>query len=138
MIKTINYKHFLASLIVGLPLFVTACANLGNKSIENATYVSVDAKIKDGVTTKEQVRAIFGDPARVFFTGGGFEEWQYVFTKTHMYATNYIPIVNLFRSGGKGYKKTLTIIFNGNVVWHHALSRSPVEMNSNFGGSVIM
>ena len=126
-----NYKRLAASLVIGLPLFVAACAESGNTSIKNATYASVDAKIHDGVTTKDQVRAIFGDPARVFFTGGGFEEWQYVFTKTHMYATNYIPIVNLFRSGGKGYKKTLTIIFNGNVVWHHALSNS--EVNSKSG-----
>ena len=122
-----SYKRLAASLVIGLPLFVAACAESGNTSIKNATYASVDAKIHDGVTTKDQVRAMYGDPAKVAFTDSGHEEWQYIFMTGRTDARNFIPVVGDLVQRGHGHEKTLTIIFNGNVVWHHALSNSAVS-----------
>ena len=41
-------------------MVIAGCANSGNKSVEDATPESVDAVLKVGETTKQEVEAIFG------------------------------------------------------------------------------
>ncbi|NHN89197.1 outer membrane protein assembly factor BamE [Acetobacter conturbans] len=106
---------------------LSACSSGGNESIKNETGASIDQKIQDGVTTKEQVRSQFGDPAAVSFTDSGHEQWKYSFTNASSDAANFIPVYGDLHQSSHGTEKTLTIIYNGNVVWHHAMSASAVK-----------
>lgn len=83
----------------------------GNESLRKETGASVDRKIRDGVTTKAQVRAMFGDPMSVRFTDSGHEEWMYAFEASSSDAVNYIPVANMFHEGTHGTRKQLTVIF---------------------------
>lgn len=111
-------------------LTITACASSGNVSIKNETTESVDQKIQDGVTTKEQVKAAYGDPLNTSFTDSGHEIWKYEFVKTKANGTNFIPYYGAFVQGQHGKAKTLNIIFKDGVVWHHMLSDSDVQTHS--------
>ncbi|MFT9160631.1 MAG: outer membrane protein assembly factor BamE [Acetobacter sp.] len=115
-------------------LLVAACASSGNESIKNETSTTVDQKIQDGVTTKDQVKAVYGDPLETSFTDSGHEIWKYVFARTRANGTNFIPYYGAFSSGYHGKAKTLIIIFNNNTVWHHTLSDSDVKTHTGIGG----
>lgn len=108
-------------------LMVAACASGGNESIKNETAASVDAKIHDGVTTKEQVRAAYGDPVATDFTDSGHEKWVYTFTNSKQDAANFIPLYGDLHQGNHGTEKHLTVIFTGDVVWHHSMNNSAVK-----------
>ncbi|MCP1213789.1 outer membrane protein assembly factor BamE [Acetobacter okinawensis] len=115
-------------------LALSACASSGNESIKNETGATIDQKIQDGVTTKDQVRAQFGDPMDTSFTDSGHEVWKYAFAKSKADGTNFIPYYGMFSSGSHGSEKQLSIIFNGNKVWHHSLSNSAVTSHGGISG----
>ncbi|KXV70024.1 hypothetical protein AD951_04065 [Acetobacter malorum] len=123
-------KKLTSALVLGGMLALSACASGGNESIKNETSSSVDQKIRDGVTTKEQVRQTFGDPAQTSFTDSGHEEWQYAFDNSKSDAANFIPVYGDLHQGQHGTAKHLTIIFNGNVVWHHSMNTSAVKSSA--------
>ena len=63
-------RLFLAVLAVAL----SACASLPARP----RYAQQDlARVVPGQTTREQVRQLFGEPAQVYRTRTGFEEWDY-------------------------------------------------------------
>lgn len=119
-----------SALVLGGMLALSACASGGNESIKNETSASVDQKIRDGVTTKEQVRQLFGDPAQSSFTDSGHEQWQYAFDNSKSDAANFIPVYGDLHQGQHGTSKQLTIIFNGDVVWHHSMNTSAVKSSA--------
>lgn len=123
-------KRFFAALALIAPLTLAACASGGNESIKNETAATVDSKIHDGVTTKEQVRALYGDPVATDFTDSGHEKWTYTFTNSASDASNFIPVYGDLRQGSHGTEKHLTVIFNGDVVWHHSMNSSAVKGKS--------
>ncbi|MBO1359194.1 hypothetical protein J2D73_05210 [Acetobacter sacchari] len=124
-----NFKleKFLSAIAVASLVSLASCSSGGNESIKNETGATIDQKIKDNVTTKEQVRSQFGDPAAVTFTDSGHEQWQYRFNNASSDATNFIPLYGDLHQSGHGTEKTLTIIYNGDVVWHHAMSSSAMK-----------
>jgi outer membrane protein assembly factor BamE (lipoprotein component of BamABCDE complex) len=102
-------KLLICSLLAFLFLFIS-CASSGNKAIKEENQASISEKIVKGKTTKEEIKAIFGDPVSVGFTDSGKEYWNYVFTKTH-------------KSGAKCKMKQLVIMFDdtGEVVMNYSL-----------------
>ena len=94
-------------------LALSACATYGNQSIKEETQSSVSSKMIEGKTTKAEVRQLFGDPISTTFTDAGNEIYKYKFIDSQAKAINFIPIVNIFKSGMDGTKKTLTILFDG-------------------------
>ena len=147
-LQTTNYKRLLASLLVGLPLFVAACTTTqtGSAALTNETHDSVEAKIKDGATTKSQIIAMYGNPVKDFTDSSGHEEYVYDLKST----TNRQGFRNLLSTGanlasmyegvptyGAGQvvgnviahdsadEKVLTVVFNGNVVYSHSFVDNP-------------
>ncbi len=65
-------------------LSLTGCASYGNKVIMNETVETVSQKIVKGKTTKEEIRAMYGDPLKTEFNANGDLMWTYRFSKeTH-------------------------------------------------------
>ncbi|OUJ10675.1 outer membrane protein assembly factor BamE [Acetobacter sp. DsW_059] len=125
-----NLKKIASVAGLSLMLALSACASGGNESIKNETGASIDQKIHDGVTTKEQVRQLFGDPAQTSFTDSGHEQWQYTFDNSKSDVTNFIPVYGDLHQGQHGTAKHLTIIFNNDVVWHHSMNSSAVKSSA--------
>lgn len=104
-------------------IIATSCASSGNTAIEKESESTVDAKIVDGVTTREEMKKLYGDPDNVDYKDKNTEVWKYSFSKSH-----YAPFaMKAFQSVAKGEKKTLTVLFEGNVVQKHNFTTSKFE-----------
>lgn len=106
------------------------CASGGNKSIEQETQVGVQSKIIKGKTTKQELKAIYGDPTGVSLSSDGKEQWHYVFTSTQISGKAFIPIYGLFDSGATSQMKQLIIVFNGDVVDNYLFNNSNTEVKT--------
>jgi outer membrane protein assembly factor BamE (lipoprotein component of BamABCDE complex) len=101
---------FLSLLFV---IMLSGCMTIGNKQIEDEQVVK---QIVPGKTTKQEVRALVGEPNMVEFADTGEETWQYILTKSQTRASSFIPYVGLFVGGADMQTHTLTIRFRGEVV----------------------
>lgn len=111
---------------------LAGCASSGNKQLQKETEVSMKSKIKEGVTTKSQLKIMLGSPDNVSFTDGGKEIWKYVHAKVKVSGKTFIPFYGLFHNGTSGTKKELTILFNGDVVEKYTMSESAIETKSGW------
>jgi len=117
---------------IALALCLGGCASGGNKVLKDETAQAASQKIIHGKTTKDEVRSMYGDPMETSYTDSGNEIWKYHFTKGHMTASSFIPVVSLFASGSKGKKKELVVFFDKNgVAQRHSMSTSDVETNTS-------
>jgi len=76
----------------------------------------MQSKIKEGDTTKGQVKEMLGSPDNVSFTDGGKEIWKYSFAKVKVDGKSFIPFYGLFHNGTNGTKKELTLLFKDDTV----------------------
>jgi hypothetical protein len=107
------------------------CASVGNESIADASPESLSTQLFKGKTRQDQVRELYGDPAKVSFTDSGNEIWEYDFSRTVSKPTNFIPYVSLIHSGAEGDKKSLVIFFNKTkVVQQYTLSKSKIDVST--------
>lgn len=111
---------------------LAGCASSGNKKLQKETEVSMQSKIKEGVTTKAQLKTMLGSPESVSFTDGGKEIWKYVHAKVKVSGKTFIPFYGLFHNGTNGTKKELSILFNGDVVEKYTMSESAIETKSGW------
>ncbi|MGO3569674.1 MAG: hypothetical protein ACTIOQ_17740 [Serratia grimesii] len=123
-------KKIVAAVMVAFLL--AGCASSGNKKLQKETEVSMQSKIKEGVTTKAQLKIMLGSPDSVSFTDGGKEIWKYVHAKVKVSGKTFIPFYGLFHNGTNGTKKELTILFNGDVVEKYTMSESAIETKSGW------
>ena len=98
--------------LVSITLF--GCATAGNDSLRLESEASVNNKIKVGLTTKNEVKTIFGVPITTSYTDGGSEIWKYELSKMKADVASYIPIVSFFAASSSGIKKELVVLFNDN------------------------
>ena len=113
-------------------LFLISCVSTGSTVLKDETESSVAAKIIKGVTTKDQVKVMYGSPFSVTFsTEAALETWTYEFADLKADAENFIPFAGLFGSSFSGTKKMLVLIFNeDNTVLKYSMSESPYSQKS--------
>lgn len=110
---------------------LAGCASSGSAVLKKETESSVATKIEQGVTTKAQVREMFGSPMKTSFTDGGLEIWTYERDNLKADAVNYIPLVGLFGSSMSGTKKELVILFDeSDVVKRFSMSEAPTTVKT--------
>lgn len=119
-----KFRNAVMLAVLALPMATVACSNSGNKTLKNETSESVDAKIIDGVTTKQQVKQMFGDPLNVNYTDSGKEIWKYEMVHSSVDGINFVPGMAYFGSRNHGISKQLAIIFDGDKVLHHTMASS--------------
>ena len=119
---------FKAIAVLGLSILLAGCAGTGNERLRAETEQSVAAKIVEGTTTRDDVREMFGSPAKTSFTDSGLEIWTYEFSKLTADAVNFIPVVSWFGSSASGTKKELVVLFDeSNMVRRYSMSESAVS-----------
>ncbi|WP_437888627.1 hypothetical protein [Phytobacter sp. V91] len=114
-------------MVMMISVALAGCASSGNQSLKKESEASVKSKVVEGVTTKAEVKKIFGSPAKTSFTDGGKEIWTYELADVSLDAVSYIPVVNWFGSSASGTKKELVIMFDGDKVQRYSMSESPVS-----------
>ena len=116
-----------SSLVLGTVLFTGCALKTGNDRIENVTQDNILNMIEDGKSTKADVRKAFGEPRNIGFMDNGLEKWEYHHSRSVQKGVNYVPVVNWFVKGTDDTKKTLIVLFDGNVVKTHSFSSSEGE-----------
>ena len=112
------------SLLLGTVLFTGCAVKTGNDRIENVTQDNILSMIEDGKSTKADVRKAFGEPRNIGFMDNGLEKWEYHHSRSVQKGVNYVPVVNWFVKGTDDTKKTLLVLFEGNIVKTHSFSSS--------------
>lgn len=111
-----------------LTIFLVGCSSVGNEAIKEENHQTLEQKLVKGVTTKDEVRAAFGDPLDATFHDSGNEMWKYVFTKQSCNASCYFIYTAWAYSSSSGIQKTLTVLFDDTgKVKNYILSESEVE-----------
>ena len=115
-------------------VLVTGCAvKSGNEKLDDIDRQSIVGMIKNGSSTKDEVRKTFGEPTDISFKDNGLEEWKYNHARKVQKGINYVPVVNWFVSGTNDKKKTLIVLFDGDTVKNHSYSEADGE---TYGGLV--
>lgn len=110
--------------------FVSSCASGGNEKVRTETMDSVASKVTKGVTTKEQVKAIYGEPSNVTLTDGGSEVWTYQYAHATLTPVTYVPIVGLFAGGTDVNKNEVVFIFDkNNIMQNYTVHASQTEIH---------
>ena len=120
-----------AALVASL---ITGCAvKTGNDKLQEVTNENIDSVIKNGVSTKTEVKSKLGGPGKIDFLNNGLEKWEYDHTLKVEKGVNYVPVVNWFVKGTDDTKKSLVILFDGDIVKTHTFS---MENGETMGGLV--
>ena len=115
------------SLVLGTVLFSGCAVKSGNDKLQDVTKESVTDLIKNGTSTKSEVRSKLGEPTNIDFMENGLEKWEYNHTRKVDKGINYVPVVNWFVKGTNDTKKILVVLFDGEVVKNHSFSSSEGE-----------
>lgn len=115
------------SLVLGTVLFSGCAVKSGNDKLQDVTKESITDMIKNGTSTKSEVRSKLGEPTNIDFMENGLEKWEYNHTRKVDKGINYVPVVNWFVKGTNDTKKILVVLFDGEVVKNHSFSSSEGE-----------
>ena len=95
--------------ILCLTFFLTGCATVG-KEMHQADV----NKIQKGITTKDQIIGIFGQPDTTYFDADGNLVFSYFASKFSPSVYSFIPLVNVVHNEYKMNNQMLIIIFDKN------------------------
>ena len=118
--------------LIAVSFALLGCADTGNKSLKYATESKVQTQIKEGVTTKDQIQAMFGSPYKTSFTDNGSLIWTYQYDDTTALTPETVGSV-LFTFGlagtkSKGSRNELVVLFDEkNIVRKFNMSNSEIE-----------
>ena len=117
-------------LIICVSAFFIGCSSTGNQLLKEETSETIAEKMKEGVTTKQEVVDYLGAPMETSFTDGGLEILTYEYTRFTPKARNFIPY-NFFSLGQDGKRKELVILFDENgIIKKAVMNESEVENRS--------
>ena len=123
-------------ILFGLMLILAGCAGTGNESLKNATEAQVKKQITIGVTTKDQVQAMFGSPIKTSYTDNGSLIWTYQFDDTTALTPQTVGSIiftwGLAGTKTKGTRNELVVLFDeNNVVKKFNMSNSKINQGTN-------
>ncbi|CAB3797119.1 hypothetical protein LMG28688_04463 [Paraburkholderia caffeinitolerans] len=105
------------------------CASQGVQQLKDESASTVSTKITRGKSTKDDIRAAFGDPTETSFTDSGNELWRYRYTRSTAKAINFVPVVNMLTSGADVDKKELVVFFDDSgVVKNYSMQATKEEV----------
>lgn len=98
-------------------LSISGCAvKTGNETLGKMEKTELDRGIVKGKSSKEDVKAMLGDPDKTDFDNSGNEKWTYTHTRKDAKAVNYVPVVNWFVAGTNDTTKSLIVLFADNGI----------------------
>lgn len=115
-------KKAFSSLLVAVVL--SGCASAGRK----IDQTSVD-KLQKGVSTQADVRSAIGSPEQITKDSDGNETWVYIYTRSQVKGTTFIPIVGAFAGGVDTQSQSTVIKFGPDKVVK--------SIESSYGGTSV-
>jgi outer membrane protein assembly factor BamE (lipoprotein component of BamABCDE complex) len=110
-------KILIVSIVASTALMMSGCAvKSGNETLGKLEKNQVEQGIVKGKTTKNDVKAMLGDPDKTDFDNNSLEKWTYVHVRRDVKAVNFVPVVNWFVQGTNDTTKTLVVLFDDNGI----------------------
>ena len=106
------------SVVLATSLFTGCAVKTGNDKLQSVTEQNIDSFIVNGVSTKKDVQSKLGGATSVDFMQNGLEKWTYLHTLKVEKGINYVPVANWFVRGTNDTKKSLVILFDGDIEYH--------------------
>jgi outer membrane protein assembly factor BamE (lipoprotein component of BamABCDE complex) len=111
------------AMVLMAALLLLGCASSGNKILKQESKETIESKIVQGETTKQQVRDHFGDPLNTNYTDSGNEIWTYQYDKMALSAGS---LLNPFKTTYNGTRKQLVVFFDDRgIVKRFNMNESP-------------
>lgn len=104
-------KVLIGLVFVFCALVLSSCINKGRVGTEEIADKKIILQIKEGKSSKTEVKTLLGKPAHVSFTDLGEEEWLYSYGTVAIDPVSFIPIVGLFLGGTDVEGHSLTVRF---------------------------
>jgi outer membrane protein assembly factor BamE (lipoprotein component of BamABCDE complex) len=82
----------------------------GQKQISDPSKVN---QIQKGVSTKESIKAAFGDPTGTAYEANGDEVWNYFYSSHSINPANLIPVVDIVHHVDPSQTASLSVTFDG-------------------------
>ncbi|MBW6488550.1 outer membrane protein assembly factor BamE [Sulfurimonas sp.] len=106
-----------SSMLVATLVLSSGCAvKTGNENLGTMEKSELDTKIVKGKSTKQDIKALLGDPDRTDFDNNSLEKWTYAHTRKDLKLVSYVPVANWFVAGTNDTTKSLVIVFEENGV----------------------
>ena len=111
-----SWREVAAGCLV-LSLTLSRCAlKQGDESIRHMTREDAQQKIVIGKTTKDMVRAQFGEPTSTVAGHDGKDEWRYIYKERQYDAMQFILSITGLAKDPKATGKALKVNFNAKGV----------------------
>jgi len=118
-------------------LLLAGCATAGNDAIKGATLESVSAQLIRGQTTKDQVRAKYGQPTSITLNDAGSEQWTYDYARMSATPANFIPIVSMVANQTNVDKTTMVVLFDtSGIVKNFTVSQSQSQVRRGLSAAI--
>lgn len=112
--------------ILVMTILLSGCASSGTKIDQNRVR-----QIKEGVTTKEEVIRLLGNPFTQTLTSDKKVVMMFQYTKVKNRVSNFIPVVNLLAGGVDMKQQILQILIDENgLVEKYIFTDSDNPINS--------
>ena len=108
-------------LLIITALMLTSCSDSVNKNFKKSDDQQISTMITEGKTTKQEIKAIFGEPTSIDFNKDNREEWTYAYSEASKNPLNYIPFTSIL-NGQTGVTRKMVILFDGDIVQRYAIS----------------
>ena len=113
-------------LAVLLCLGLSGCATSGKPIAQDKVL-----QIKEGITTKQEVLALLGNPSSDTLNGDGKEILMYMYVNYKTRASTFIPVVGLMTGGGDMKQQSVQILIDKTgKVEKYILTDSQTPVNS--------
>ncbi|MBX4210629.1 outer membrane protein assembly factor BamE [Candidatus Parcubacteria bacterium] len=116
-------------------VFISLCVGCASEQGARVDSNKV-SQIKKGVTTKDEVVQMLGDPVSVSMLPGGGRMMLYMHNKITTQGQSFVPYVGMFTAGGNTERQTLQISINKDgIVEDYEFSDRQGTMTNNVLGS---
>jgi hypothetical protein len=102
------------------------CASTGNKQIMNADFMR---SLQIGATTKEDVKALLGEPQHTGSQQGGYnwEVWRYIGADKSINAACFVPLVDIAAGRQTTRARVVDLFFDGHGILTDIKSESDIS-----------
>lgn len=122
-------KKIMPMALIAMPLLLSACstASGGTQALKTATPESLNQTIHDGVTTADQIKALYGAPEDVSYTDNGSEVWHYMYEQTgnkigDASLLDPTGISTFLGSKSKSHNRSLILLIKNGIVVKHTFN----------------
>lgn len=123
-------KRLFVFFVIGV--FLSGCATAGSPKVKDQNLL---AKISKGVTTQDEILAMYGKPQVKKTKENGLEVWEYHYVQTEVTAVTFVPVVGLFAGGANSKVDGIEVEFNADKVVNNYTTSTGSVKSQNFGNT---